>query len=365
MTRLNVVVTGGAGFIGSAVVRHFAGLGHSVTNIDKLTYAGNLASVECVADRPNYRFLEADICDAEAMGKAFAAAKPDAVIHLAAETHVDRSIDDPLVFIRTNVLGTAVLLETALAYLGTLAPGERERFRFLHVSTDEVFGQLDDDGAFVEESPYRPRSPYAASKAGADHLVRSWGETYGLPVIVTNSSNNYGPYQFPEKVIPTVIRNALAGDSIPVYGDGRNVRDWIHVEDHTRAIAAILERAAPGRPYNIGAGNQVRNIDLVNMICAILDELAPRAGGAPHGERIAFVADRPGHDYRYAIDSKRLTRELGWAPEIEFSPGLRDTVAWYMEHREWLSPARQSLGRLGLSRSTGRALPTAQPAGRN
>lgn len=347
---MKLLVTGGAGFIGSAVVRRAIADGLSVVNVDKLTYAACLDNVATVADSPSYAFEQADICDAEAMERIFAEHHPDAVMHLAAESHVDRSIDGPGAFVRTNLLGVYTLLEAARAYRATLSAPQRDAFRFHHVSTDEVYGSLGETGRFTETTPYDPRSPYSASKAGSDHLVRAWGETYGLPTLVTNCSNNYGPYHFPEKLIPVVILRALAGESIPVYGQGGNVRDWLFVEDHAVALLSVLRRGRPGATYNIGGDSEARNIDIVRMICAILDEARP--DGAPHERLIAFVADRPGHDYRYAIDATRIREELGWRPSVTLEQGLRRTVAWYLDNETWWRAlqARDGVGvRLGLS----------------
>jgi len=331
---MKLMVTGGAGFIGSAVVRLAVARGHEVVNVDALTYAACLDNVSAVASSPGYTFVRADIADREAMDAVLARHHPDAILHLAAESHVDRSIDGPSAFVRTNVLGTASLLEAARAHWDRA--GRPAGFRFLHVSTDEVFGSLPEDPAirFREDSAYDPRSPYAASKAGSDHLVRAWHETYGLPVLLTNCSNNYGPYQFPEKLIPVMILSALAGRPLPVYGDGRNIRDWLHVEDHAEALLLVLERGKPGRSYNIGGDNERSNLDIVRALCAALDRMAPRPSGS-HAERIVFVADRPGHDRRYAIDAGRIHRELGWQPRIAFEEGLAQTVAWYLDHEAW------------------------------
>jgi len=328
---MKILVTGGAGFIGSAVVRQAIADGHEVVNLDKLTYAASLSNVAPVADSPAYAFERVDICDRAALDRVFARHQPDAVMHLAAESHVDRSIDGPGDFIRTNVDGTYTLLESARAWWQ--AAGRPEGFRFHHISTDEVYGSLGETGLFTEETPYAPNSPYSASKAASDHLVRAWGETYGLPVLVTNCSNNYGPYHFPEKLIPVVILNALAGREIPVYGQGINVRDWLFVEDHARALLLVVEKGQVGETYNIGGNAEATNIDLVRRICAILDEEIP--DGAPHGRLITFVADRPGHDLRYAIDASKIRRELGWEPSVTLDEGLRRTVRWYLDNRDW------------------------------
>lgn len=328
---MKLLVTGGAGFIGSAVVRQAVARGHEVVNLDALTYAACLDNVASVADSPSYAFEQADIRDRAALDRIFAAHEPDAVMHLAAESHVDRSIDGPGDFIETNITGTYQLLEAARAYW--TAQGKPASFRFHHISTDEVFGSLGETGQFTEETPYDPRSPYSASKAASDHLVRAWGETYGLPVVLTNCSNNYGPYHFPEKLIPVVILNALGGRDIPVYGAGENVRDWLYVEDHADALLTVLEKGTVGRSYNIGGENEARNIDLVRMICAILDEKRPK--NARYEDQIAFVTDRPGHDLRYAIDPTRIATELGWRPSVTLQEGLEKTVQWYLDNEDW------------------------------
>ena len=343
---MKLIVTGGAGFIGSAVVRLAVSRGHEVVNVDALTYAACLDNVAEAAESPDYAFVEADIRDRAAMNAAFADHRPDAVMHLAAESHVDRSIDAPGTFIDTNVTGTYTLLEAARGYWEQA--GRPEGFRFHHISTDEVFGSLGATGKFTEETPYDPRSPYSASKAASDHLVRAWHETYGLPVVLTNCSNNYGPYHFPEKLIPVVILNALAGQPIPVYGAGENVRDWLYVEDHADALLLVLEQGRVGRSYNIGGENEARNIDLVRMICGLLDRLRP--GSAPHADLITFVDDRPGHDLRYAIDPARIRTELGWRPSVTLEQGLEKTVRWYLDNEDWWRAlqARDGVGkRLG------------------
>lgn len=345
---MKLLVTGGAGFIGSAVVRRAIADGHSVVNVDALTYAACLANVAEVEESPNYAFLEADICDRAAMDKALAEHKPDAIMHLAAESHVDRSIDGPNVFVRTNVTGTTTLLEAARSYWH--ATGKPEAFRFHHISTDEVYGSLGSEGLFTEDTPYDPRSPYSASKAASDHMVRAWHATYGLPIVVTNCSNNYGPYHFPEKLIPVVILNALAGKDIPVYGAGENIRDWLYVEDHADALLTVLRHGKVGRSYNIGGENEVRNIDLVEMICAILDQKKPK--NRPYKEQIKFVADRPGHDLRYAIDPSRVREELGWRPSVTLNEGLEKTVQWYLDNEAWWKALQNRDGvghRLGQS----------------
>lgn len=327
-----VIVTGGAGFIGSAVVRRIvASTDWHVLNLDKLTYAANLDSLRTVEGDSRYRFVKADICDETAIDEVFRSYDPDAVMHLAAESHVDRSIDGPAEFINTNVVGTFAMLQAARRHWSELSDDRRERFRFHHVSTDEVYGSLGpDDPPFTEATAYAPRSPYSASKAASDHLVRAWHATYGLPAVVSNGSNTYGPRQFPEKLIPVVIRAAASGRPIPVYGDGGNMRDWIHVDDHAEAILAVLAGARPGSGYNVGGGNERTNLALVREICAILDELRP--AGAPHARLIEMVRDRPGHDFRYAIDGAALARDLGWRPRVPFAEGLRDTVRWYLDH---------------------------------
>ena len=334
---MRILVTGGAGFIGVNLTRFLVAAGHSVTVVDKLTYAGNKASLVGLFDKPNFNFLQADICDAEAVRCAFTVAQPEAVMHLAAESHVDRSIDSPSEFIATNVSGTFNLLQAALGHWSRLFGISKERFRFLHVSTDEVFGSLGpEDPPFNESTPYNPHSPYSASKASSDHLARAWMDTYGLPVVVTNCSNNYGPYQFPEKLIPVVILKCLRSDSIPVYGRGENVRDWLYVDDHARALLAAVERGSPGRTYCIGGNNERRNIDIIKMICSLLDEFHPRTDGKPHETAITFVADRPGHDMRYAIDARRAYKELSWVPQEDFQSGFRKTVLWYLNNPEWV-----------------------------
>jgi dTDP-glucose 4,6-dehydratase len=345
---MKILVTGGAGFIGSAVVRQVIADGHNVVNVDCLTYAACLANLDTVAHSPLYTFEQVDIRDRAGLDRVFAAHAPDAVMHLAAESHVDRSIDGPGDFVSTNVTGTFMLLEAARAWWARA--GRPDSFRFHHVSTDEVFGSLGPTGLFTEATPYDPRSPYSATKAASDHLVRAWGETYGLPVVLSNCSNNYGPYHFPEKLIPVVILNALAGQLIPVYGAGLNVRDWLYVEDHARALLTVLTRGQTGRSYNIGGGNEVANIDLVRMICALMDEMHPT--GAPHDRLISFVTDRPGHDARYAIDASRIREELDWLPLVTLAEGLRLTVRWYLDNAGWWQAlqARAGVGqRLGLT----------------
>jgi dTDP-glucose 4,6-dehydratase len=329
------LITGGAGFIGSALVRQLiAQTEHRVVNVDCLTYAGNLESLGEAREDPRHAFHHVDICDGPALREVFEREQPDAVLHLAAESHVDRSIDGPAAFVRTNVVGTFTLLQEALHYWRGLPSGRRESFRVLHVSTDEVFGSLGDTGYFSESTPYAPSSPYSASKAGSDHLARAWHRTYGLPVVVTNCSNNYGPYQFPEKLIPLTIYRATSGESLPVYGRGENVRDWLYVDDHARALRTVVAEGEPGETYNIGGGSERRNIDVVKSICALLDELRPDPRG-PHERLIEFVPDRPGHDHRYAIDASKVRRELGWSPSESFESGLGKTVEWYLANVSW------------------------------
>ncbi|NOR64184.1 MAG: dTDP-glucose 4,6-dehydratase [Rhodobacteraceae bacterium] len=345
---MKILVTGGAGFIGSAVVRLAVQRGHEVVNLDALTYAACLENVAPVAHSPLYAFVKADIRDRPSLDQAFATHKPDAVMHLAAESHVDRSIDGPGAFIETNITGTYNLLEAARHFWE--AAGKPDTFRFHHISTDEVFGSLGPTGQFTESTPYDPRSPYSASKAASDHLVRAWGETYGLPIILTNCSNNYGPYHFPEKLVPVVILKAISGQPIPVYGDGSHVRDWLYVEDHADALLLALTKGALGRSYNIGGENEVSNLDLVQMICAALD--AQRPNSTPYAEQITFVSDRPGHDKRYAIDPTRVRAELGWRPSLSVEEGIARTVAWYLANESWWQPllARDGVGkRLGVA----------------
>jgi dTDP-glucose 4,6-dehydratase len=334
---MHILVTGGAGFIGSAVCRFLISGGHSVTNVDCLTYAARLESLESVADHPAYAFEHADICDFERIRAVLRMSRPQAILHLAAESHVDRSIDQSLPAIRTNVMGTHALLEAALEYWRGLDMAEQARFRFVHISTDEVFGSLGAEGKFVESTAYRPNSPYSASKAASDHLVRAWFHTYGLPAIVTNCSNNYGPCQFPEKLIPLMILNGIKGAPLPVYGSGENVRDWLFVDDHARALLLVLEQGVPGETYNIGGGCERRNIDVVRAVCRLLDD---RLGGGPRESLIRFVRDRPGHDRRYAIDATKIETELGWRPRETFQSGLARTVDWYLANRSWWEAVR-------------------------
>jgi dTDP-glucose 4,6-dehydratase len=352
---MKLLVTGGAGFIGSAVIRHLIeNTSHAVANVDKLTYAGNLDSVATVGSSDRYRFYQVDICDRAALDKVFAEFQPDAVMHLAAESHVDRSIDGPADFIETNIVGTYTLLEAARSYWQALSADRKVAFRFHHISTDEVYGDLHGtDDLFTETTPYAPSSPYSASKASSDHLVRAWQRTYGLPTLVTNCSNNYGPYHFPEKLIPHMILNALAGKPLPVYGDGNQIRDWLYVEDHARALVKVVIEGEVGETYNIGGHNEKRNIEVVRTLCSLLEELAADqkpTGVTRYEDLITFVKDRPGHDVRYAIDASKIERELGWKPEETFETGLRKTVAWYLNNREWwqrVLNGEYQLGRLG------------------
>jgi dTDP-glucose 4,6-dehydratase len=349
---MRVIVTGGAGFIGSAVVRYLVlDRGYEVLNIDALTYAGYLPSLKAVEGKPNYRFLHANICEREAMEQAISSFQPGRIMHLAAESHVDRSITGAADFIETNVVGTFTLLEAARDYWAGLDDTAKRDFRFLHVSTDEVYGSLGEDGFFSEDTPYDPSSPYSASKASSDHLAKAWQRTYGLPVVVSNCSNNYGPYHFPEKLIPLTILNALAGERLPVYGRGENIRDWLYVEDHARALDLIAERGRAGETYNVGGRNERKNIDVVRRICAVLDELTP--ANRPREELIEFVTDRPGHDARYAIDATKLETELGWRAQEDFDSGIEKTVQWYLDNEWWWRPLRDRYSgeRLGLLKS--------------
>ena len=345
---MKLLVTGGAGFIGSAVVRRAIGDGHSVVNLDALTYSASLSNVASVTNNPGYAFVEADLRDRAALDAALAEHQPDAIMHLAAESHVDRSIDGPGDFIHTNVTGTFNLLEAARGYWQ--ARGKPEDFRFHHISTDEVYGSLGETGLFTEDTPYAPNSPYSASKAASDHLVRAWNETYGLPVVTTNCSNNYGPFHFPEKLIPVVILSAIHGREIPVYGDGKNVRDWLFVEDHAAALLLVCQKGEVGRTYNIGGNAEATNIDLVRKICAILDDIKP--AGEAYDRLITFVTDRPGHDRRYAIDASRIRAELGWEPSVTLDEGLRQTVQWFLDNEAWWRPLLERSGvgqRLGTN----------------
>ncbi len=350
---LKVLVTGGAGFIGSAVCRHLVSDRQlRVVNIDKLTYAANLASLDSISANSNYAFHKLDICDRDGVNAVFEDEQPDGVLHLAAESHVDRSITGSAEFISTNILGTYTLLEAARSYRNHLPGSRKDAFRFLHVSTDEVFGSLGAEGAFTEATPYDPSSPYSASKAASDHLAIAWHRTYGLPVLLSNCSNNYGPFHFPEKLIPLVITNALMGKTLPVYGQGTNVRDWLYVDDHARALVGILERGTPGESYNVGGRSERNNLAVVRAICAQLDALKPRGDGKPHDSAITFVTDRPGHDFRYAIDPQKIEREIGWHAQENFETGIEKTVRWYLGNEAWWRPLREKRydgERLGLN----------------
>jgi dTDP-glucose 4,6-dehydratase len=339
---MNFLITGGAGFIGSAVCRHISSdLSNNVTNVDKLTYAGNLASLRAIENQHNYRFEQADVCDDASILAILKRDEVDVVMHLAAESHVDRSIDGPAAFIETNIIGTFRMLNAALEYYRGLPAERKERFRFHHISTDEVFGDLPfDSGIFTEETPYAPSSPYSASKAASDHLVRAWHETYGLPVVLSNCSNNYGPFHFPEKLIPLVILNALDEKPLPIYGKGENVRDWLYVEDHARALATIATKGANGESYNVGGNSERTNLSVVETICGILDKKKPRSKGRSYRDLITFVTDRPGHDRRYAIDASKIKRELGWEPQETFQSGLARTIDWYLANEWWWGPIR-------------------------
>ncbi len=350
---MRILLTGGAGFIGSALVRHLIqNTTHEVLNFDKLTYAGTLTTVEEVAQSNRYRFVQGDICDAAAVRAAIEDFRPEIITHLAAESHVDRSIDGPDAFIQTNIVGTFTMLSEARRYWQTLEGAAKDAFRFHHISTDEVYGSLGETGFFTEETPYDPRSPYSASKASSDHLVSAWGHTYGLPVLITNCSNNYGPYHFPEKLIPLMIVKALAGETLPVYGKGDQVRDWLFVEDHARALHRVFEQGQVGRTYNIGGNNEKQNLEVVQTVCAILDRERPRADGQPYATQIGYVADRPGHDKRYAIDASRIRDELGWEPAETFESGIEKTVKWYLANEAWwrtIVEERGAVQRRGLS----------------
>jgi dTDP-glucose 4,6-dehydratase len=356
LSKLRVAITGGAGFIGSNAVRHMLSCGYEVLNLDKLTYAGNLNSLSDVSDLPDYHFSKIDICHYESVLNAIIEFRPDAVMHLAAESHVDRSIDGPRQFVETNVLGTFNMLQASLKYWQALSSEQQASFRFLHVSTDEVYGSLGETGLFTESTPYSPHSPYSASKASSDHLARAWCDTYGLPVMVSNCSNNYGPFQFPEKLIPVVILKCLSGAPIPVYGEGKNVRDWLYVQDHCEALQCILERGAIGSTYNIGGNNELKNIDLVHMLCDILDRVQPKVDGSSYRQQITFVRDRPGHDLRYAIDASKIKHELNWAPKQDKDSGFEKTIRWYLNNQSWweqIVNGDYRLDRQGLASSKG------------
>lgn len=350
---MNIIVTGGAGFIGSSLIRMIINkTDHQVLNIDKLTYAGHLESIAPVSSSDRYKFEQVDICDIKAIQRLFAEFKPDAIMHLAAESHVDRSIDGSAEFIQTNIVGTHSLLEISKKYWGSLTSPQKDNFRFLHVSTDEVYGSLGAEGLFTEDTPYYPRSPYSSSKASSDHLVRAWYHTYGLPTMITNCSNNYGPYQFPEKLIPVVILKALAGDPIPVYGKGENIRDWLYVDDHARALLRVLEEGLPGETYNVGGHNEIKNISVVHTICDSLDQIMDKKGSS-YKDQITFVTDRPGHDFRYAIDATKIKNDLDWLPEEDFESGIKKTVEWYLANEGWINAVTDgnyNFERMGLNK---------------
>ncbi|WP_368501586.1 dTDP-glucose 4,6-dehydratase [uncultured Cloacibacillus sp.] len=348
------LITGGAGFIGANLAHYLTSQGHFVVIYDKLTYAGNMGSLDGILNE-QFTFVHGDICDTELVYKTLRGYNADAIFHLAAESHVDRSIDGPAAFIKTNINGTFSMLTAARRYYETLDEERKSRFRFLHISTDEVYGSLGDTGYFTEETPYAPNSPYSASKASSDHLVRAWFHTYGLPVLTTNCSNNYGPRQFPEKLIPLIIHNALVGNELPIYGDGKNVRDWLYVEDHCRALYTVMQRGVPGETYNIGGSCERQNIQIVKTICSILDSLRPKAGGSKYESQITFVKDRPGHDRRYAIDASKIKRELSWQPQETFESGILKTVKWYLDNMSWtknIFSGKYHCERLGLGRNT-------------
>jgi len=333
---MKIFVTGGAGFIGgNFVLKQVLNENNEILNFDKLTYAGNLDTLTDVTDHLKYQFVQGDICDSRMVKDSINKFHPDVIVHFAAESHVDRSIDDPFEFIQTNIIGTAVLLDEASHYYKTLSNEKKDGFKFLHISTDEVYGSLDDKGYFTEKTPYDPSSPYSASKASSDHLARAWHRTYGLPVLITNCSNNYGPYQFPEKLIPLMILNCLSEKNLPVYGKGENVRDWLYVEDHCDAIYTVLSKGELGETYNIGGNNEIKNIEIVKTICHKMDELVPRTGNGKYEDLIAYVADRPGHDFRYAIDTSNILDELGWLPKVSFTSGIDKTIRWYLENETW------------------------------
>ena len=346
---MRILITGGAGFIGSAVIRQYINdTTHDVINLDDITYAGNLQSLSSIADSDRYTFVQVNICDSVQLKETFDRYQPHAVMHLAAETHVDRSIDDPSIFIKSNIVGTFNLLEISRNYWNNLIPDKKDKFVFHHVSTDEVYGDLDDSGLFNEETRYDPSSPYSASKASSDHLVRAWYKTYGLPMIITNCSNNYGAYQYPEKLIPLIILNALEGMPLPVYGSGKQVRDWLYVEDHAKALRLSLENGKIGQTYNIGGHNEKTNIEVVNIICDLLDKLIPLSQYIPHRSLISHVSDRPGHDKRYAIDAKKIQENLNWLPNETFESGIEKTVKWYLENKEWCQNIKDKRQRYGI-----------------
>ena len=346
---MRIFITGGAGFIGSAVIRQYINdTTHDVINLDDITYAGNLQSLSSIADSDRYTFVQVNICDSVELKETFDRYQPHAVMHLAAETHVDRSIDDPSIFIKSNIFGTFNLLEVSRSYWNNLIPDKKDKFIFHHVSTDEVYGDLDDSGLFNEETRYDPSSPYSASKASSDHLVRAWHRTYGLPIIITNCSNNYGAYQYPEKLIPLIILNALEGTPLPVYGSGKQVRDWLYVEDHAKALRLSLENGKIGQTYNIGGHNEKTNIEVVNIICDLLDKLIPLSQYIPHRSLISHVADRPGHDKRYAVDAKKIQENLNWLPDETFERGIEKTVKWYLENKEWCQNIKDKRQRYGI-----------------
>ena len=346
---MRILITGGAGFIGSAVIRQYINdTTHDVINLDDITYAGNLQSLSSIADSDRYTFVQVNICDSVELKKTFDRYQPHAVMHLAAETHVDRSIDDPSIFIKSNIVGTFNLLEVSRNYWNNLIPDKKDKFVFHHVSTDEVYGDLDDSGLFNEETRYDPSSPYSASKASSDHLVRAWHRTYGLPIIITNCSNNYGAYQYPEKLIPLIILNALEGMPLPVYGSGKQVRDWLYVEDHAKALRLSLENGKIGQTYNIGGHNEKTNIEVVNIICDLLDKLIPLSQYIPHRSLISHVSDRPGHDKRYAVDAKKIQENLNWLPDETFESGIEKTVKWYLENKEWCQNIKDKRQRYGI-----------------
>lgn len=346
---MRILITGGAGFIGSAVIRQYINdTTHDVINLDDLTYAGNLQSLNSIAESDRYTFKQVNICDSVQLKETFDRYQPHAVMHLAAETHVDRSIDDPSIFIKSNIFGTFNLLEVSRSYWNNLIPDKKDKFVFHHVSTDEVYGDLDDSGLFNEETRYDPSSPYSASKASSDHLVRAWYRTYGLPIIITNCSNNYGAYQYPEKLIPLIILNALEGMPLPVYGSGKQVRDWLYVEDHAKALRLSLENGKIGQTYNVGGHNEKTNIEVVNIICDLLDKLIPLSQYIPHRSLISHVSDRPGHDKRYAVDAKKIQEDLNWLPDETFESGIEKTVKWYLENKEWCQNIKDKRQRYGI-----------------